>query len=148
MSDEHHNENEDLIAKAIDGAEEVPDPAAGELPIEKPRLLVERCSPDKTIAALRDILSGSGDLYDRGVPVRLVFDQIQKGMVAQVMKPELAGIESASSLSTMGLEEDQERRPNRGRCTAAAPVCGHVPRLARRVEATSIERYRIGAALA
>jgi hypothetical protein len=37
---------------------------------------------------LRDILADKGSHYDRGVPVRLVSDQIQQGMVAQVMRPD------------------------------------------------------------
>ena len=55
---------------------------------EKPRLLVENCNPDQTVAALRDLLAGAGGLYDRGVPVRLAFDQIQRGTVAQMMTPD------------------------------------------------------------
>jgi hypothetical protein len=54
----------------------------------KPRLLVENCSPDRTVAALRDILSASGWFYDRGVPVRLAFDQIKQGIVAQPATPD------------------------------------------------------------
>jgi hypothetical protein len=80
------DKNEELIAQAIDSAEEVVDSVAG--PSEKPRLLVEKCNPDNTVAALRDILADKGCLYDRGVPVRLVSDQIQLGMVAQVMRPD------------------------------------------------------------
>ena len=57
-------------------------------PAEKPRLLVENCNPDQTVAALRDILAGAGGLYDRGVPVRLAFDQMQRGTVAQMMTPD------------------------------------------------------------
>ena len=56
---------------------------------EKPRLLVDPANPDRTVAALRDILRNSGGLYDRGVPVRLAFDQAQRGMVAQVLTPEV-----------------------------------------------------------
>ena len=82
------SENEELIAKVIDGAEEVRDPATSEERGEKPRLLVEICNPDQTVAALRDLLAGAGGLYDRGVPVRLAFDQIQRGTVAQVMTPD------------------------------------------------------------
>ena len=78
--------NEDLIAHAIDTAEEFVD--STDTLSEKPRLLVERCDPDDSVAALRDILADKGDLYDRGVPVRLVFDQIQQGVVAQVMRPD------------------------------------------------------------
>lgn len=55
---------------------------------EKPRLLVENCSPDRTVAALRDILSAAGCFYDRGVPVRLAFDQIKQGIIAQVATPD------------------------------------------------------------
>jgi hypothetical protein len=55
---------------------------------QKPRLLIEDCNPDRTVAALRDILSEAGRLYDRGVPVRLAFDQIQRGTVAQPMSPD------------------------------------------------------------
>jgi hypothetical protein len=34
---------------------------------------------------LRDILAAGGELFDRGLPVRLAFDQTQQGSVAQVM---------------------------------------------------------------
>ena len=80
--------NEELTAEVIDGAEEVLEPAASEERGEKPRLLVESCSPDQTVAALRDHFAGAGGLYDRGVPVRLAFDQIQRGTVAQMMTPD------------------------------------------------------------
>jgi hypothetical protein len=110
MSDEHHNENEDLIAKAIDGAEEVPDPAEGELPSEKPRLLVERCSPDTTVAALRDILADRGCLYDRGVPVRLASDQTQQGMVAQVMRPDSLVLRAHQVCRPFILKEEKDGR--------------------------------------
>jgi hypothetical protein len=75
-----------LISDAIDGAEEINEhPAAN---THKRRLLIEDCSPDCTVAALRDILSDVGGLYERGVPVRLAFDQMQRGTVAQVMTPD------------------------------------------------------------
>ena len=78
--------NENLIAAAIQEAEEIFDPVFVEP--GKPRLLVENCDPDRTIAALRDVLAGAGKLFDRGVPVRLTFDQIQHGPVAQLMTPD------------------------------------------------------------
>src|SRR5262245_61126041 len=53
----------------------------------RPRLLIEQSSPDRTVAALRDILKGCPDLYDRGLPVRLARDEIKQEVVAQVMKP-------------------------------------------------------------
>lgn len=81
-------ENEELIAKIIDGAEDVREPATPEEPGKKPRLLVESCNPDQTVAALRDILAEAGGLFERGVPVRLAFDQIQHGTVAQMMTPD------------------------------------------------------------
>jgi hypothetical protein len=56
---------------------------------EKPRLLVDPANPDRTVASLRDIFRSSGGLYDRGVPVRLAFDEAQRGMVAQVLTPEV-----------------------------------------------------------
>ena len=77
-----------LIVAAIDKAEEFQDQAVDEAGSRKPRLLVENCDPDRTVLALRDILSDAGVLYDRGVPVRLAFDQIQGGTVAQVMTPD------------------------------------------------------------
>ncbi|MGC1357540.1 MAG: hypothetical protein WA851_17460, partial [Xanthobacteraceae bacterium] len=40
------------------------------------------------MSALRDIVAKVGGLYDRGVPVRLAFDQMQRGIVAQVMSPD------------------------------------------------------------
>ena len=78
--------NEKLVEQAIDGAEEVIDSVDGSG--EKPRLFVEKCNPDDAVAALRDILAQKGSLYDRGVPVPLVFDQIENGMVAQIMRPD------------------------------------------------------------
>src|SRR5262245_49046086 len=81
-------EKEKLIAKIIDGAEEVCEPDISEGRAEKPRLLVESCNPDQTVAALRDILAGASRLCARGVPVRLAFDQIQRSTVAQMMTPD------------------------------------------------------------
>jgi hypothetical protein len=57
-------------------------------PADKPRLQIEDSDPDRTVAALRDILAGAARLYDRGLPVRLVVDQVQRGTVAQVMSPD------------------------------------------------------------
>jgi hypothetical protein len=80
---------ENLIAAVIDDAEEMQGPAADGVQSEKPRLLIENCDPDRTVSALRYILSDAGGLYDRGVPVRLAFDQIQGGTIAQVMTPDV-----------------------------------------------------------
>jgi len=83
---EYRIDPEEAVAAAIDGADEVFEEMAEQAPV-KPRLLVENCNPDLTVAALRGILAEAGGLYDRGVPVRLAFDQIQKGTVAQMMTP-------------------------------------------------------------
>jgi hypothetical protein len=77
---ERHFQPEEAVAAAIDAAEEFVDPHG-----EKPRLRVDRSNPHQTVTALRDILAEAGGLYDRGVPVRLAFDQTQKGTVAQMM---------------------------------------------------------------
>ncbi|HEY8009348.1 MAG TPA: hypothetical protein VIE66_21810, partial [Methylocella sp.] len=53
----------------------------------KPRLLVDAVNPDVTVTELRDILAGSGQFYDRGVPVRVIVDPTQRGSVAQRMTP-------------------------------------------------------------
>ena len=89
MTEDQGAETAKLIVAAIEAAEEVDDAPAVQNPPDKPRLLVENADPDRTVAALRDILSVAGDLYDRGVPVRLAHDQIQGGTVAQVMTPEI-----------------------------------------------------------
>jgi hypothetical protein len=75
--------SEKRIVEAIEAAEEVQPPLPS--PSKKPRLLIEHCSPDRTVAGLRDIFAAAQGLYDRGVPVRLAFDQMQRGTVAQVM---------------------------------------------------------------
>ncbi len=77
---------QDLVSVAIANAE--PFDGSDNVGV-KPRLLVEHSAPDRTVAALRDLLSGAGGLYDRGVPVRLAFDQTQKGTVAQIMTPDI-----------------------------------------------------------
>jgi len=76
------------IKAAIDAAEGHRGPMPPDIRDKKPRLLIEDCNPDRTVVALRDILATAGGLYDRGVPVRLAFDQMQRGAVAQVMTPD------------------------------------------------------------
>jgi hypothetical protein len=74
----------EAVAPAINGAEEFFEQEITQRP-ERPRLLVDKSNPDKTVAALRDILAEVGTLYDRGLPARVAFDKMQKGMVAQVL---------------------------------------------------------------
>ena len=62
--------------------------SSGVEPCTKPRLLVENCSPDRTVEALQDILAESGALYDRGVPVQLAFDAIEGLSVAHALTPD------------------------------------------------------------
>ena len=76
------------IAETIENAEDFREDPAVEADGQKPRLLIEDCSPDRTVAALRDILASSGELYDRGVPVRVAFDRIQQAPVAQALSAE------------------------------------------------------------
>ena len=83
------SDREAMIINAIANAEDIEAPVADGQPGQKPRLLIENCDPDRTVAGLRDILSHAGGLYDRGVPVRLAFDKIQGGIVAQVMTPDV-----------------------------------------------------------
>jgi hypothetical protein len=80
---------DNLIADAIEHAEDIADPLPAGGHGNKPRLLIENSSPDRTVSALRDILCQAGGLYDRGVPVRLAYNQMQRGTIAQVMTPDV-----------------------------------------------------------
>jgi hypothetical protein len=51
----------------------------------KPRLRIHRHSPEKTVAALRDIFAADGRLYDRGALVRLIVDPAEGGTIAHMM---------------------------------------------------------------
>ncbi len=51
-------------AAEIEQAEETQDMAADETQSHKPRLLIENCDPDRTVSALRDILSAAGEGFD------------------------------------------------------------------------------------
>jgi hypothetical protein len=89
-----HSTNEQFIPDASDSAAEFCAPAASETQSQKPRLLVEDCNPDCTLAALRNILSAASGLYDRGVPVRPAFDHLQQGTIAQVVTPDALVLET------------------------------------------------------
>src|SRR5690242_13486626 len=79
------SELEDAVAAAINAAEEVSEQQVEAT--QKPRLLVEPASPDRTVASLRDILAQT-QIYERGAPVRIVRDQTIGGVVAQPITPE------------------------------------------------------------
>ena len=114
-----------LIAAVVKNAEEFPATSSAEAPREKPRLLIENCDPDRTVAALRDILSKAGGLYDRGVPVRLAFDQIQAGTVAQVMTPD-ALVLMAHTVCRPYAEGKEGRHGHRSQRTPIANFRGDV----------------------
>jgi hypothetical protein len=58
------------------------------------RLKIDRNHPERTVADLRDILAKSCRLYDRGAPVRVVFDQTLGGSVAHPMTADSLGLEA------------------------------------------------------
>jgi hypothetical protein len=60
----------------------------------KPRLKIDRSHPEATVTDLRDILTGSGRLYDRGSPVRVVFDHTLDGSVAHSMTADSLTLET------------------------------------------------------
>jgi hypothetical protein len=88
MSTDTPSAGERLIVEIVGSAEETSEGTSSTVPDEKPRLLIDHCNPDRTVSALRDILSSSGGLFDRGAPVRVVHDQIERGVVAQIMTPD------------------------------------------------------------
>jgi hypothetical protein len=80
---------EKRIAALLASSEEVGFSGLGQEPELKPRLLVQVESPERTVAALRDILAGTNMMFERGVPVRLVFDQLKGGMIVEAMTPDM-----------------------------------------------------------
>lgn len=80
---------EQLIAEAVACSEEVRISDPGNDSDFKPRLLIEVESPDRTVAALRDILALTNMMFERGVPVRLAFDQQKGGMIVEPMTPDM-----------------------------------------------------------
>jgi hypothetical protein len=68
------------IAKAIIGA--APEWRPDDEDAEKPRLKIDRSHPERTVADLRNIFAQSERLYERGTPVRVVFDESVGGSVA------------------------------------------------------------------
>ena len=77
---------ENLIMEAVAQSEEI---VLQAYESSKPRLLIDHCNPQHTVAALRDILAAQVNaIYERAFPVRLAFDQLQGGMIVQVMTPE------------------------------------------------------------
>src|ERR1700746_3220090 len=54
----------------------------------KPRLLVDSANPDISVEQLREILTASGEFYDRGEPVGVIYDSSQGGSIAQPLTPD------------------------------------------------------------
>ena len=131
---------EELIADAIDDAEEVADTRDAD---NKPRLLVEHTDPDRTVAAMRDILKSEGDLYDRGIPVRLTKDKIRGGTVAQFMTPELLVVATHSVCRPYIMKEQRDGTIQETKTPAATLSGRHLPGLAGRLEPARPERNRL-----
>lgn len=87
MSDHAHSSGAQHVAEAILAAEEIIEPLEDRK--LKPRLLIDRNDPTTTVERLRDLLSASGMLYERGVPVILAPDSTHGGMTVQVVTPDL-----------------------------------------------------------
>ena len=73
MADPRPDSASELVDRALGGRM----PGGG-----KPRLRIEAADPDVTVAGLRDVLAGTGRLFERGEPVQLAFDAQAGGMVA------------------------------------------------------------------
>ena len=75
--------NEARLSSMIENAEEI---SNSHTPIQvtsaKPRLHVDSCNPDRTLADLRAILASNSELFDRGGPVRLIKDPETGQLVA------------------------------------------------------------------
>ncbi len=54
----------------------------------KRRILVDPVNPDVTIGHLCSVFSESGEFFERGTPVRVVYDHVQGGAVAIKMDPD------------------------------------------------------------
>src|SRR5262245_49483608 len=90
---------EKRIVEAIEAAEEIPQPPL-QASAERPRLLIEVCNPDRSVAGLRDILAATGGLYDRGVPVRLAFDRVRRRTARCTRPMPVCRARSRSCIST------------------------------------------------
>lgn len=64
----------EAIRQAVNEAEMIPPP--------KPKIVVDRYNPHQTVAELTRVLANHGTLYDRGVPVRLFRDHVERTIQA------------------------------------------------------------------
>jgi hypothetical protein len=74
---------------------------------EKPRLKIDRSHPQSTVTELRDILAVSGRLYERGTPVRVVFDRTLEGSVAHSMTADSLTLEAHFSCQPYALVKER-----------------------------------------
>lgn len=77
-----------LIIEAVANSEEIVLSDSDMVENSKPRLLIDHSNPDRTVTELRDILAQANEIYERGFPIRLAFDQLQGGVIAQAMTPD------------------------------------------------------------
>jgi hypothetical protein len=83
-----NDEAKERIAQIIADAPEVEAPQEARHEMKKPRLLVDSANPDRTVAAMRDILAADGRLFDRGGPVQVVQDVLQQTMTIHKLTTE------------------------------------------------------------
>jgi hypothetical protein len=57
-------------------------------------LKIDKNHPETTVVALRDILADSGRIYERGVPVRVVFDEEVNGSAIHRLDPNSLALEA------------------------------------------------------
>jgi hypothetical protein len=92
--------DKDDIVNLGDGdpaASEGPAPGANQpqrRPVTKPRLFVDKGHPELTVADLRDILTASGRVYERGVPTRIVHDETAGGSIAHQLAADALVLET------------------------------------------------------
>lgn len=73
------------IRNAIENAEEFAGTTAAAPGNGKPRLLIEDASPEISVGEISIVLAKDSELFERGVPVKLVRDPVTKAFVAHVM---------------------------------------------------------------
>jgi hypothetical protein len=67
------------------------------------KLNVDRAHAELTVADLRDILAGSGRVFERGVPVRIVIDKAVGGSIAHVLTADSLALETHFACQPRGL---------------------------------------------
>ena len=131
-------------ANTCTGAEEFID-LCGDAPDSKPRLLIESCSPDRTVAALRDVLSKSGLLYERAVPIRLAYDAQQHCTIAQPITPDGLVLMAHEICRPYAVKRMKDGSVEEVNIAVAQKSCRHVSRLAGQMEFASVARHLVHA---